>query len=102
MRMAPHQIATLRLRNEWLEHRLQDREEVISALADKVAESDLLARRAERYRSQRDEARRLFNRMDAAISHHRREAERLFVDVHDEALYTARDRVLRASADHTG
>lgn len=42
---------------------------------------------------QRDEWIRLFNRLDAAISHHEK-ADR-FKDDHDEALYKARQRILR-------
>lgn len=47
-------------------------------------------------RADRDRYVRLFNRLDAAISHHKA-AER-FPDDHDEALWAARDRILRAAA----
>lgn len=46
---------------------------------------------------------RLFNRLEAAIGHHKRAGEeRFFVDAHDEALYAARDRVLRDAAEGRG
>jgi predicted HAD superfamily Cof-like phosphohydrolase len=43
--------------------------------------------------SERDRWIRLFNRLDAAISHHERDDR--FRDDHDEALYAARRRVLK-------
>lgn len=48
----------------------------------------------------RDHWMRMFNRLDAAITHHKRDCEANDVpDTHDEALWAARDRVLRDSAD---
>jgi hypothetical protein len=94
-----HRIATLRAQNDRLEMRLQQREEVISTLADKVAALRAIETNAKRYRDQRDEGRRLFNRIEAAISHHRRDKSELFVDDIDERLYAARDRILRDSAE---
>lgn len=44
-------------------------------------------------RDERDHWIRLFNRLDAAISHHRKSPH--FKDRHDEALYAAADRILR-------
>ncbi len=52
---------------------------------------------------QRDHWMRLFNRLDAAITHHKRDCEKNDVpDTHDEALWAARDRVLRDSAKGCG
>ena len=51
-------------------------------------------------RDDRDRFHRLFNRIEAAITHHRRDCEANDVpDTHDEALWAARDRVLRDSAE---
>lgn len=51
----------------------------------------------------RDRWHRLFYRIEAAISHHKRDCEANDVpDVHDEALWAARDRVLRDSAEGKG
>jgi hypothetical protein len=44
-------------------------------------------------RAERDHWIRQFNRLDAAITHHR--AADRFKDDHDDALYAARDRVLK-------
>jgi len=49
--------------------------------------------------NQRDRWIRLFNRLEAAISHHQ-QADR-FKDDHDEALYAARERILRDAAGDT-
>ncbi len=48
---------------------------------------------------ERDRWIRLFNRLDAAITHHQ-QADR-FKDDHDEALYAARDRVIREATTKT-
>jgi hypothetical protein len=40
---------------------------------------------------------RFFNRLEAAITHHRRDSG--FADANDESLWAARDRVLREAAD---
>jgi hypothetical protein len=53
--------------------------------------------------AQRDRLQRLFNRLEAAISHHRQACEQNDVpDVHDEALWAARDRVLRDAREGKG
>lgn len=53
-----------------------------------------------RWRDERDHWKRMFNRLDAAITHHKRDAEKYDVpEIHDEALWAARDRILQASAD---
>lgn len=52
-------------------------------------------------RDERDRVRRLFNRLEAAISHHAK-ATVDFREVHDDALYAARDRVLRDDAEGKG
>lgn len=46
--------------------------------------------------AERDHWIRLFNRLEAAVSHHRK-ADR-FKDDHDEALYAARARILKDAA----
>lgn len=51
---------------------------------------------------ERDHIRRLFNRLEAAVSHHRRATEGHFRNAHDEALYAARDKVLSDYADGNG
>lgn len=56
--------------------------------------------RAPSAESERDRYKRLFNRLDAAISHHEK-ADR-FKDDHDDALYKARDRIVRDSAKGKG
>lgn len=54
-------------------------------------------------RAQRDRLQRLFNRLEGAISHHKRDCEANDVpDTHDEALWSARDRILRDSAEGKG
>lgn len=94
----PHRIEALRARCDRLEQRLQEREEVISLLADRNATLASAEALAKRYRDQRDECRRLFNRIEVTISHHRRDKSDLFTDEVDDRLYAARDRVLRDSA----
>jgi hypothetical protein len=47
--------------------------------------------------TERDRWIRAFNRLEAAISHHKRDEG--FPDVHDEALYHARDRILSDLAE---
>jgi len=52
---------------------------------------------------ERDRLQRLFNRLEAAITHHKRDCEASDIpDTHDEALWAARDRVLRDSAEGRG
>lgn len=50
-------------------------------------------------RDQRDHWIRLFNRLDAAVNHHKRDAEAnassVGVEGWDSALYAAQDRILR-------
>jgi hypothetical protein len=48
----------------------------------------------------RDRWIRLFNRLEAAISHHKRDNK--FVDEADEALYHARDKILKDAGDRGG
>lgn len=55
---------------------------------------------AQKVVDERDAIRRLFNRLEAAVSHHQRDAG--FVDRHDEALYHARDQVLRDYHERRG
>lgn len=58
----------------------------------------------ERLVAERDKWIRLFNRLEAAIAYH----ERANIDLlgttleDDEALYAARDRVVRDAAEHDG
>lgn len=54
-------------------------------------------------RSETARVQRLFNRLEAAITHHRKACEANDVpDTHDEALWAARDRVLRDAAKGKG
>ncbi len=46
----------------------------------------------------RDRWVRLFNRLDAAVSHHKK-ATAIFESTFDEALYAARDRIMRDAAE---
>lgn len=48
----------------------------------------------------RDHWIRVFNRLEAAISHHKRDTAGFATDA-DEALYAARDRILRDTATRT-
>ncbi len=49
---------------------------------------------------ERDRWVRLFNRLDAAVTHHQKATrEQGFTEVHDDALYAARARILRDAAD---
>lgn len=48
--------------------------------------------------AERDHWRRLFNRLDAAISHHARDGKALANEM-DEELYAARDRIVRDAAE---
>jgi ABC-type transporter Mla subunit MlaD len=53
--------------------------------------------------AQRDRLQRLFNRLEAAISHHKQACEQNDVpDVHDEALWAARDRILKDAHEGKG
>jgi hypothetical protein len=49
--------------------------------------------------AERDKWVRLFNRLDAAISHHKRDNQ--FADLEDEALWNARDRILHDAGGGT-
>lgn len=51
--------------------------------------------------AERDRMRRLFNRLEAAVSHHKR-AQDGFADDYDVALYDARDKILRDYAEGRG
>jgi 1,2-phenylacetyl-CoA epoxidase PaaB subunit len=55
--------------------------------------------RYQRAEAERDRWVRLFNRLEAAVSHHKKASARRFVDDHDEALYAARDRICRDAAN---
>ncbi len=55
----------------------------------------------DRYRDERDRWIRLFNRLEAAVSHHKKDKSTVFVDEVDEALYAARDHILRDAAGTT-
>jgi len=46
----------------------------------------------------RDRWVRLFNRLDGAISHHRKAKSDLFIDEVDESLYHAHDQILKEAA----
>lgn len=46
---------------------------------------------------ERDRWIRLFNRLEAAVSHHKK-ASAEFPQTHDEALYKARDKILKDAA----
>lgn len=48
--------------------------------------------------AQRDAWIRLFNRLEASISHHKAGKSDMFTDEVDEALYAARDRILKDAA----
>lgn len=52
--------------------------------------------RERRLIADRDNWVRLFNRLDAAVSHHRKSPR--FKDSHDDALYHAQDRITRDAA----
>lgn len=41
---------------------------------------------------------RLFNRLEAAVSHHKKDKGKLFADEVDEALWAARDKILASAA----
>jgi hypothetical protein len=56
-----------------------------------------LRRESARLRDERDHWIRLFNRLEAAVSHHKRATGGFTTDA-DDALYAARDRILRAAA----
>lgn len=58
---------------------------------DRLPESKLAAAIA-----QRDHWIRMFNRLEVAISHHKRDCE--FTDGEDDRLWAARDRILRQAA----
>jgi hypothetical protein len=52
-----------------------------------------------RRRDERDSIQRLFNRLDAAVSHHKRDqGDTAFCSDADERLYAARERILKDSA----
>jgi hypothetical protein len=51
--------------------------------------------------TERDRWIRLFNRLDAAITHHQKAKSDMFMDEVDEALYAARAKVLRDAAANT-
>lgn len=51
-------------------------------------------------REERDAWIRLFNRLDAAVGHHKRGCGANFADDIDEALWAARDRILRDAANN--
>lgn len=55
-------------------------------------------RRGNDMESERDHWIRLFNRLEAAISHHKN-ATAAFPQTADEALYKARDKILADAAD---
>jgi hypothetical protein len=50
---------------------------------------------------ERDRWIRLFSRLEAAVSHHKA-AKGAFADDADDALWAARDRVLRSAAEREG
>lgn len=57
----------------------------------------------ERLVAERDKWIRLFNRLEAAIAHHKRDTEwAATTDDADEALWVARDRIVRDAADRDG
>lgn len=53
-----------------------------------------MARKYTEVAVERDAIRRLFNRLEAAVTHHHNATEGGFRDDHDTALYKARDKVL--------
>lgn len=55
--------------------------------------------RLERVTRQRDMWHRLFNRLDAAITHHFNATFNGFTETHDEALYAARKRIYADAAE---
>lgn len=54
--------------------------------------------------AERDRYIRLFNRLEAAISHHRKahESGQFFADVPDEALWKAQDKILKDAGEGKG
>ncbi len=48
---------------------------------------------------ERDHMIRLFNRLEAAVSHHKAGKSDLIVDEVDEALYAARDKILKTASE---
>ena len=63
--------------------------------------SPLIDGAAATMRDQRDHYIRLFNRLDAAISHHKKNIGPFASDA-DDALHAARDRILRDAAQRPG
>ncbi len=55
-----------------------------------------------RWRAERDHWIRVLNRLEAAVSHHRRDKGDIWVDEVDDELYVARDRILTAAAGAPG
>jgi hypothetical protein len=54
--------------------------------------------------AQRDRYIRLFNRLEAAISHHKKahDSGQFFADTPDDALWAARDKILRDASEGNG
>lgn len=75
--MEQRTVLHLQFEIERLEREIEHKNEVISMMADS-----------------RDAYVRAFNRLEAAITHHKRDEG--FPDVHDESLYVARARILSA------
>jgi hypothetical protein len=60
-------------------------------------DADTLIDLVESLTADRDKWIRAFNRLEAAISHHKRDND--FADLEDEALWHARDKILRDVAE---
>ena len=75
---------------EWWAHvgRVESREELALLLPE-------WHDHAQELQQQRDAWVRAFNRLDAAVSHHKRASDRFATDA-DEALYAARDWIVKS------
>lgn len=85
-------------RLEFAELREEIREAVIGALTGASLQAILIVKPVV---AERDRMRRLFNRLEAAISYHKLDKVTFNDDV-DDALYVARDRILRDYAEGSG
>lgn len=72
-----------------------------AATSGGVATEGMTSMTAAEYREQRDHWVRLFNRLEGAVAHHKN-ATKDFREVHDEALYAAHERVLKAASLSAG
>ena len=73
-----------------------ERDDLWDKLGDTMALANTLEAERDEAREQRDHWIRLFNRLEAAISHHKRDSG--FADANDESLWYARDRILKEAS----